>query len=313
MKYNTILDNITNQELWDVFEFLPGEAKEVREHIIDMDNNKPWGLGHFIKKYDWGKIEAKAGGKINCGSYGCVYLSSTYKGESVALKVSKDNNILGAFLECIVSMILYKNRNHKLKIPKVYGMGMTTLEGKSHISIVMEKIHGETLSSLSSYRMKYSMDLLFEGLEIYQNSFNFSHRDLHSGNVMVGNDNVPYLIDFGNSCISIPKTKGSVRDTKSTAEVYAIAKGCLNRSHDVCMLVISLYNAGNGDFYQLAKNMCDDYRSRRSLTDLDGKPYADPVFHFWYVYGLYDIQLKYTPHFMFWKPSRFATMVGLKF
>jgi len=244
---------------------------------------------------------------------------STYGNKVV--KISNDDDIVGMFLEALIGMILHHNENEALKVPRVYKMGVLyDKNGIPKIGISMDFVKGERIDSIPYDRQVYALNLLFEGLAIYQRSLNFSHRDLHGANVMVGEDNVPCMIDFGNACISIPQTKGSVMDTESVAESFAEANGCLNRSHDVCMIILDLcYSSKKTRFKNISKQICDDYKKQRrtnTMSDWDGTPwgYDKEIFHFHYVYSMYDIQLKYTPSFMFHSPSRFDLMLQrLKF
>jgi serine/threonine protein kinase len=317
MKYDNILQNISNDDLQSVFGFTRPQSKKVRLLVKRMDDGESNELIDFIKGYQWTIIDLEIKQQISCGSYGCIFMEAE---EDMVVKISKDDDKVGMFFEALIGMILYKNKNEALKVPFVYQMGMIEYNETIRIGVSMDFVKGETIKSIPYDRQVYALNLLFEGLDIYQQSLNFSHRDLHGGNVMVDENNVPCLIDFGNACISIPKTKRSVRDMNSVAESFAEANGCLNRSHDVCMLILSLcYSSGGKRFKHISKQICADYREKRkvnNLSDWDRTVYAydKEIFHFHYVYSMYDIQLKYTPSFMFGTPSRFDLMLQrLKF
>lgn len=317
MNYNNILEKISNEDLQKVFGFDRPESKKARLLVRRMDDGESDELRDFIQGYKWDILKVDLGDQLSCGSYGCVYIET---GENKAVKISKDGDKVGMFLEALIGMILYENKNEALKVPYVYGMGLIEYDESVRIGISMDFVKGKRIDSISYDRQVYALNLLFEGLAIYQRSLNFSHRDLHGGNVMVDENNVPCLIDFGNACISIPQTEGSVRDTESVAESFREANGCLNKSHDVCLLILSLCYVSNGRrFKYIAKQICSDYKKQRKvnrLSDWDGTSwgYNRDVFHFHYVYSMYDIQLKYTPSFMFYSPSRFDLMlVNLKF
>lgn len=317
MKYDNILEKISNKDLQKVFGFTKAQSKRVRLLIRRMDDGESDELRDFIQGYKWDILKVELGNRLSCGSYGCVYIET---GENKAVKISQDDDKVGMFLEALIGMILYENKNKALKVPYVYGMGLIEYDESVRIGISMDFVKGKRIDRIPYDRQVYALNLLFEGLDIYQQSLNFSHRDLHGGNVMVDENNVPCLIDFGNACISIPQTEGSVRDTESVAESFREANGCLNKSHDVCLLILSLCYVSNGTrFKYIAKQICSDYKKQRKaniLLDWDGTSwgYNRDVFHFHYVYSMYDIQLKYTPSFMFYSPSRFDLMlVNLKF
>ena len=318
MKYDNILQNISNAELSRVFGFTRAQSKRVRILVKRMDDGESNELRVFIRRHKWHTLDVMPRNRLSCGSYGCIYMS-TYGNKVV--KISNDDDIVGMFLEALIGMILHHNENEALKVPRVYKMGVLyDKNGIPKIGISMDFVKGERIDSIPYDRQVYALNLLFEGLAIYQRSLNFSHRDLHGANVMVGEDNVPCMIDFGNACISIPQTKGSVMDTESVAESFAEANGCLNRSHDVCMIILDLcYTSEKTRFKHISKKICDDYKKQRwtnTLSDWDRTPwgYDKEIFHFHYVYSMYDIQLKYTPSFMFHSPSRFDLMLQrLKF
>jgi serine/threonine protein kinase len=317
MKYDNILQNISNDDLQSVFGFTRPQSKRVRLLVKRMDDGESNELIDFIKGYQWTIIDLELKQQISCGSYGCIFMEAE---EDMVVKISKDDDKVGMFLEALIGMILYKNKNEALKVPFVYQMGMIEYNETIRIGMSMDFVKGERIDSIPYDRQVYALNLLFEGLDIYQQSLNFSHRDLHGGNVMVDEKNVPCIIDFGNACISIPATKGSVRDTNGVAESFAEANGCLNRSHDVCMLILALcYTSGCTRFKHISKQICADYREKRKVnnfSDWDKTPwsYDKEIFHFHYVYSMYDIQLKYTPSFMFGTPSRFDLMLQkLKF
>jgi len=318
MKYDNILQNISNAELSRVFGFTRAQSKRVRILVKRMDDGESNELRVFIRRHKWHTLDVMPRNRLSCGSYGCIYMS-TYGNKVV--KISNDDDIVGMFLEALIGMILHHNENEALKVPRVYKMGVLyDKNGIPKIGISMDFVKGERIDSIPYDRQVYALNLLFEGLAIYQRSLNFSHRDLHGANVMVGEDNVPCMIDFGNACISIPQTKGSVMDTESVAESFAEANGCLNRSHDVCMIILDLcYSSKKTRFKNISKQICDDYKKQRrtnTMSDWDGTPwgYDKEIFHFHYVYSMYDIQLKYTPSFMFHSPSRFDLMLQrLKF
>lgn len=316
-KYDNILRYISNDELQNVFGFTRTQSKKVRRLVLKMDNGESNELIDFIDGYQWTTIDLELKQQISCGSYGCIFMEAE---QDMVVKISNGDDTVGMFLEALIGMILYRNKNEALKVPFVYQMGMIEYNETIRIGMSMDFVKGETIDSIPYDRQVYALNLLFEGLDIYQRSLNFSHRDLHSGNVMVGEDNVPCMIDFGNACISIPTTEESVRDTESVAESSAEANGCLNRSHDVCLLILALcYTSRGTRFRNISKQICDDYKEKRKTNkekDIDGTKwgYDRDVFHFHYVYNMYDIQLKYTPSFMFYSPSRFDLMLQrLKF
>ena len=196
MKYDNILQNISNDDLQSVFGFTRPQSKRVRLLVKRMDDGESNELIDFIKGYQWTIIDLELKQQISCGSYGCIFMEAE---EDMVVKISKDDDKVGMFLEALIGMILYKNKNEALKVPFVYQMGMIEYNETIRIGMSMDFVKGERIDSIPYDRQVYALNLLFEGLDIYQQSLNFSHRDLHGGNVMVDEKNVPCIIDFGNA------------------------------------------------------------------------------------------------------------------
>jgi serine/threonine protein kinase len=76
-------------------------------------------------------------------------------------------------------------------------------------AIVMEYIHGPSVDQYINGHgpvvENFNLEVFMKKLEAYVSAMherNIFHRDLHSGNVLIGPDSTPYVIDFGRSAMA---------------------------------------------------------------------------------------------------------------
>ena len=190
------------------------------------------------------------------------------------------------------------------------------------ILLVQEKIAGSTFNRIGSLStLKLALTTLCKGLEKLQRKFSFSHRDFHADNVMYSKqNNKAYIIDFGWSCFSVPQTDSSLQAFRGgfgwdQCTEDGIRK-CKNRSHDLCTLLLSLYwqvENTNTDRRWFLEPICADicagyYKklNREKIKEMkkrfDDKIKSTPmlvinkrkgnIFHYYYTYLMYDIELE---------------------
>lgn len=184
--------------------------------------------------------------------------------------------------------------------------------------IIQEKINGKEFSDLNGDVLKQALITLCKGMKPLQEKYNFAHRDFHSGNVMYDEDNnVVNIIDFGYSCFSIPNTKGSVQALEGgygynqLKEPYKDHIPCINKSHDLCTLILSLAVQHDMDkkiedwLTTLAIDISNKYYSAYKAKTEEWKgmdaeiPYGykwdDDIIHYWYLYEMFEIDIGMGP------------------
>ena len=257
--------------------------------------------------------------QYTCGSNGCVYYNARYlfpnnSVKYVAVKKFKDFNneeqkvLPRVFIEVLIQIILsFKNDyNTHLKVPEPIFFG----KFKGEWVFVMEQIKNtkmlsEVLSTATKNDMYAYLLRLCNGLFKIQENFNFMHRDLHGDNIIFDMEkNEMYMIDFGFSCIGVRNIKRPYSFTSQNA------KTCHNDSHDICMCLLSLYFqvvSKRRHLFKIVSEICSTYRTLkpyvpRSSIDKQYPAYTynskKPVFHWWYLYDLTDIETKYTPKYL---------------
>jgi serine/threonine protein kinase len=185
--------------------------------------------------------------------------------------------------------------------------------------LIQEKIDGVEFKKIKTEAtLRKALITLCKGMKQLQDNYNFAHRDFHGGNVMYdeGND-VVYIIDFGYSCFSIPETKGgSIQALEGgfgydqlDAE-YKTHIPCINKSHDMCVLILSL--AIKYDIWwldDLAIEITDRYYKQHGdrstnwysmdyqVKQAYGYRYnwGDSIIHFWYLYEMFEIDIGMGP------------------
>ena len=283
-----------------------------------------------------------------------VYLDAKYRGSDAVLKLlgeyetydeyltkfTQVNAIMESIVNICVSAVLHDTSNPYISAPDVLTMGFVTGLHKYHpvgrgLVLVQEKVgNAKTLSSLDEQYLRKALTTLCRGLSKLQQEYNFAHRDFHCENVMydISKDKV-YLIDFGMSCFSIPNTKGSLQLVNSEDFLWdpfeqQSHKPCVNKSADICTLILSLIVVrklkGNPIqskwIFDLARMISAKYRKalddiydteifqkyyKKGYEEIDYDvdvskyirewQWEEPIFHYWYIYKLFIIDIKFTP------------------
>jgi len=225
------------------------------------------------------------------------------------------------FYETIINILIdfYTRGNDTILAPKIFRVGKVRM-GSTKSVIIQEYIKADELRKID--RLDYMVAALKRccmGFDWLYRSLRFSHRDFHGENVMydVYHDRIIF-IDFGYSCLTLPNTEGSIQIKKNLygwdLESGPSLVSCRNRSHDICTLLLALYRQNKkfrAIFAPLCLDICNAYRNeilkmpnaQNFIEEIkDSLSYKEPVidepgvFHFWYTYELYSIELEaYTP------------------
>lgn len=279
-----------------------------------------------------------------------VYLDAKYMGSKVIVKVlgeyerysslTQINAIMESIVNICVSAVLKDEFNRFISAPDVLTMGWVKGLHKYKLNergliLVQEKVTNATMfRSLEERYFRKALTTLCRGLSKLQQEYNFAHRDFHCENVMydISKDKV-YIIDFGMSCFSIPNTKGSLQLVNTEDFLWdpfeqQSHKPCVNKSADICTLILSLIAVrklrGNPIqskwIFDLARMICTKYREafndiyhteifqkyyKKGYEEMDFDvddsklfkewQWKEPIFHFWYIYKLFLIDIKFTP------------------
>lgn len=275
-----------------------------------------------------------------------VLLDCTYQGDDCVVKVMETSiDKVDLFIESIInifmSAVIDDEFNKFISSPDIITMGITDglILGNARsmysyskkvkkintqqLILIQEKIQGMEFSKITDGRMlRKAIMTLCKGMKILQEKYNFAHRDFHSSNVMYDLDeDLVYIIDFGYSCFSIAgTTKGSIQAWKGgygydqTKIDYKAHIPCINRSHDLCVLILSLLtNPTNRSIpwlYQLGIEISALYKIKyQNKTPTDGwvgmdedikdsfpaYSFDSDIIHYWYLYEMFEIDINMGP------------------
>jgi len=273
-----------------------------------------------------------------------VLLDCTYQGEDCVVKVMETSiDKVDLFIESIINIFMSAaiddEFNKYISSPDIITMGITDglILGNARsmysyskkvkkintkqLILIQEKISGMEFAKITDGRMlRKAIMTLCNGMKILQEKYNFAHRDFHSSNVMYDPvKDLVYIIDFGYSCFSIADTtKGSIQALEGgygydqTKKDYKAHIPCINRSHDLCVLILSLLtNPTNRTIpwlYKLGIEISNEYRDR-SKTKSEGWQYMNRdilfrypaysfdshIIHYWYLYEMFEIDIGMGP------------------
>ena len=274
-----------------------------------------------------------------------VLLDCRWQGQDCVVKLMDDRvSFVDLFIESLINIFIsgIAAENKYISSPDIITTGIArNLEVETHTVLasgslkkvntisrhyepdryilIQEKIEGVEFKKIKTEAtLRQALITLCKGMKQLQDNYNFAHRDFHGGNVMYdeGNDLV-YIIDFGYSCFSIPDTKGgSIQALEGgfgydqLDPEYKSHIPCINKSHDMCVLILSL--AIKYDIWwldELAKEITDryynkhgdrsanwynmDYQVKREYGykyNFDGR-----IMHYWYLYEMFEIDIGMGP------------------
>lgn len=282
------------------------ETKKVRKFgRVRIDNNEIEGLRIYSSK------------KKKCGSSGCVHFGK-YRNKRIVMKTYKGTNEKKikeeVFFESLINIILHRYTNglKLFSVPEVYAAGMY----QNNPVIVQEQINGEMLPLLNQSTLQKALINLCKGLDFIQSKNVFMHRDLHIGNVLYDTrDEKVYILDFGHAFFSLYHDNWGI-EVKSSwigkqskqCENGGKKYVCENNSHDICYLLLSLYDTIKniyGTEYKwlttICKDICDAYKEKTSEPEMvvanPVKNWNTDVFYYAYLLSMFDIELKdFTPY-----------------
>jgi serine/threonine protein kinase len=274
-----------------------------------------------------------------------VLLDCRYQRQDCVVKLMDDRvSFVDLFIESLINIFISAigEKNKYISSPDIITTGIAKdLEVQTHTVLasgslkkvntisrqyepdryilIQEKIEGVEFKKIKTEAtLRKALITLCKGMKQLQDNYNFAHRDFHGGNVMYDKKNdVVYIIDFGYSCFSIPETKGgSIQALEGGFGYdqldpdYKSHIPCINKSHDMCVLILSLaikydiwwldklaieitdrYYKQHGDRSANWYNM--DYQVKREYGykyNFDGR-----IMHFWYLYEMFEIDIGMGP------------------
>lgn len=261
-----------------------------------------------------------------------VLLDCMYQGKECVVKVMEASvDKVELFMESLINIFVsaVTKKNESISSPDVITMGfvkglpeyssssLSSKNQKKQLILIQEKVNAKEFKNLQEDELRKALIILCKGLKKLQEEYNFAHRDFHCGNVMYSQwESQVYIIDFGYSCFSLTTTnKGSLQTHEGGYgydqfdEDYRSHIKCVNRSHDLCVLLLSLaIQFEDIQWLQvLAEEISKKYQNMVIKTD--GWEYQDknvnrlykkytfdqPIIHYWYVYEMFDIDIGMGP------------------
>ena len=258
----------------------------------------------------------------------CMYQGKECVVKVMVAKVDKVELFMESLINIFVSAVTKKIKS--ISSPDVIKMGfveglpefpLSSLSSwypfKKQLILIQEKVNAKEFKNLQEDELRKALIILCKGLKKLQKEYNFAHRDFHCGNVMYSQgESQVYIIDFGYSCFSLTTTnEGSLQTHEGGYgydqfdEDYRSHIKCVNRSHDLCVLLLSLaIQFEDIQWLQvLAEEISNKYREQYRETD--GWEYQDknvkrlyedytfdkPIIHYWYLYEMFDIDIGMGP------------------
>lgn len=275
-----------------------------------------------------------AGGREAYGT-AAVLLDTSFKGKHTVVKILEKKKKVDVYIESIINIFMCAvlRGNEYISTPDIVTLAVNKKHKdknnkRDQLLQVQEKLNAVQFNDLKPHQLDGAVVNLCKGLTKLQNEYNFAHRDFHAANVMFDDKTKQvFIIDFGSSCFSVPDTKGSLQrgDDRLFWNPFAQAHvACINTSHDICILMLSLYKAqlkfrsiGWLDSlcrlitsryiaaYNKIKDTADFKKNyEEEFWNMDGNVFDDDDFswekntgiiHYWYLYTLFNIDIGVTP------------------
>lgn len=170
------------------------------------------------------KVELHAN-PIGEGNNATIYIPENESLQSVCIKKGKEKQ-----------MMIFNNIDDECELQKeckklgistpLTLLSFTTKEKEDYL--VMERINGysvkEILKNIKLLPEKFDYQIFFKSLEEQikkMHSAGIYHRDLHSGNIMIDEEGLPVIIDFGTAV----RGSGSDNTYEDTVQMYNHKKG----------------------------------------------------------------------------------------
>ena len=320
----------------------------ITTHIQTMKLNKlEWKIEKKLNKSGDSKVHIDKNTEI-VRATSKVLLDCEYRKQPCIVKVMETTiDKIGLFVESIINMfmsaVIRDEVNIYISTPDILAMGIvdeSPIKEASPIKVkeaspsnkyilVQEKIKGKEFKKIiDGSELLRAMKTLCMGLQILQKNYSFAHRDFHSGNVMYNPEiNKVYIIDFGYACFSIPKTVGSIQHVgggfgfNQFEDEYKVHQRCLNKSHDLCVLILSLLCQIPDEnerktsipwLYNLGADISARYKAKIAMKkpttgweDMDltirqtktDRPFTfdKEIIHYWYLYEMFEIDIGMGP------------------
>lgn len=328
----TTLDQNFNRKNWNTFK---SHVRKIILKTLIIEGVKSL---ENIDKPEEDIVYAKKNGEVNSGAFGKVLMETKYKGKDTVVKQIKSTQKIDIVLEAIINIFVcavFRNTEklqQYISSPDVLTMGMA--KSKASVLIVQEKVQNTIpFYNLEARDLKEALSRLCSGLSILQLTYNFAHRDFHGNNVLYNSrEKRAYIIDFGNSCFSVPQTDGSIQTVDNrlwNQFKQPYQKKCVNKSIDICTLILALvdndenyknkaYEMEQPWIYELARDICKKYYNAFETTNFNAEDkqrfrsmdvnvrnafngiyaWGEPIFHPWYCFVLGKIEIDVTPEFV---------------